>query len=144
MMMVKQSIRYGFEIVTVSAVVITVLVWLARDHIASIYVNDPSVIQLTTELIGLVALYHFFDSMQTLSFFILRSLKTVFIPFVIYSCLLWGLGLGGGYVLAYKFELIYALSPSAFWLSSSAALFFVSFFLILLLRFRLIQISTQT
>ena len=144
MMMVKQSIRYGFEIVTVSAVVMTVLVWLARDHIASIYVNDPSVIQLTTELIELVALYHFFDSMQTLSFFILRSLKTVFIPFVIYSCLLWGLGLGGGYVLAYKFELIYALSPSAFWLSSSAALFFVSFFLILLLRFRLIQISTQT
>jgi MATE family multidrug resistance protein len=101
------------------------------------------VVQLTAELIGLVALYHFFDAIQTMCFFVLRSLKVVFIPFIIYSCMLWGLGLGGGFMLAYQYEIIFFQSPSAFWLTSSIALIFVSLSLLLLLRMNLNRFASD-
>jgi multidrug resistance protein, MATE family len=100
------------------------------------------VLQLTAQLIGLVAVYHFFDAIQTMCFFVLRSLKIVFIPFILYSCLLWGLGLGGGFMLAYEYELLYFQSPSAFWVSSSTALFLVSLSLLILLRMKLKRFSS--
>jgi len=135
--MMKQSVRSGFELVLFITFVLAGVVWFGQTVIASIYVNDTSLIQLTSELIGLVALYHFFDAIQTMCFFVLRSLKVVFIPFIIYSCMLWGLGLGGGFMLAYKYDVIFSQSPSAFWLSSSTALIFVSLSLLLLLRMNL-------
>jgi MATE family multidrug resistance protein len=135
--MMKKSVRSGFEFVTLIAFVLAAIVGFCQKEIASIYVTDPNVIKLTAQLIGLVALYHFFDAIQTMCFFVLRSLKIVFIPFLFYSCLLWGLGLGGGFMLAYEYDVIFFQSPSAFWLSSSMALFFVSLSLLVLLRMKI-------
>jgi len=117
--------------------------WLGQKEIASVYVKDPSIVELTAQLVGLVALYHFFDAVQTMCFFVLRSLKIVFIPFIIYSCMLWGLGLGGGFMLAYENDVIFYQSPSAFWLSSSTALVFVSISLLLLLRMKLNRFGSE-
>ena len=135
--MMKKSVRSGFEFVTLIAFVLAAIVGFCQKEIASIYVTDPNVIKLTAQLIGLVALYHFFDAIQTMCFFVLRSLKIVFIPFLFYSCLLWGLGLGGGFMLAYEYDVIFFQSPSAFWLSSSMALCFVSLSLLVLLRMKI-------
>jgi hypothetical protein len=57
--------------------------------------------------------------------------------------MLWGLGLGGGFMLAYEYDFIFFQSPSAFWLSSSTALIFVSLFLLLLLRVKLNRFSSE-
>ncbi|NDF06064.1 MAG: MATE family efflux transporter [Betaproteobacteria bacterium] len=141
--MMKQSVRSGFELILFIAFVLAGVVWFGQTEIASIYVNDTSVLQITSELIGLVALYHFFDAIQTMCFFVLRSLKIVFIPFIIYSCMLWGLGLGGGFMLAYEYEWLFYQSPSAFWLSSSTALIFVSLSLLLLLRMKLSRFAPE-
>ena len=135
--MMKKSVRSGFELILLISSVLAAGVWLWQNEIAAIYVKDPNVLQLTAQLIGLVAFYHFFDAIQTMCFFVLRSLKIVFIPFVLYSSLLWGLGLGGGFMLAYQYDVLFFQSPSAFWLSSSTALLFVSLSLLILLRMKL-------
>lgn len=137
LVMVKKSVRSGFELILLISSVLATGVWLFQTEIAGIYVKDPHILQLTAQLIALVALYHFFDAIQTMCFFVLRSLKIVFIPFVLYTSLLWGLGLGGGFMLAYKYDVLFFHSPSAFWLSSSTALLFVSLSLLILLRMKL-------
>jgi len=130
-------VRSGFELILLISSVLAAGVWFCQNEIAGIYVKDPNVLQLTAQLIGLVAFYHFFDAIQTMCFFVLRSLKIVFIPFVLYTSLLWGLGLGGGFMLAYQYDVLFFQSPSAFWLSSSTALLFVSLSLLILLRMKL-------
>jgi uncharacterized membrane protein len=57
--------------------------------------------------------------------------------------MLWGLGLGGGFMLAYEYDIIFFQSPSAFWLSSSTALIFVSLSLLLLLRMKLNRFAPE-
>jgi hypothetical protein len=57
--------------------------------------------------------------------------------------MLWGLGLGGGFMLAYEYDVIFFQSPSAFWLSSSTALIFVSLSLLLLLRMKLNRFALE-
>jgi MATE family multidrug resistance protein len=135
--MMKKSVRSGFEFILLIAFVLAAIVGFWQKEIASIYVKDHNILELTAQLIGLVALYHFFDAIQTMCFFVLRSLKIVFIPFLFYSCLLWGLGLGGGFILAYEYDILFYQSPSAFWLSSSTALFLVSLSMLFLLRNKL-------
>ena len=141
--MMRKSVRSGFELLFLTALVLAGVAWLGQKEIASVYVKDPSIVELTAQLVGLVALYHFFDAVQTMCFFVLRSLKIVFIPFIIYSCMLWGLGLGGGFMLAYENDVIFYQSPSAFWLSSSTALVFVSISLLLLLRMKLKRFGSE-
>lgn len=135
--MVKNSVKAGFQLLLLISFLLSTLLWLARDEISHIYVSDPEVMRITSELIGLLAFYHFSDAVQTICFFVLRSLKVVLIPFFIYSLLLWGIGLGGGLILAYHKDIVYFQSPSAFWLSSIAALCFVSASLLILLRLKL-------
>jgi MATE family multidrug resistance protein len=135
--MMKESVKSGFQLLLIISFSLSTILWFAKDFIARIYVKDTEVIKLTSQLLGLVALYHFSDAIQTMCFFVLRSLKVVFIPFLIYACLLWGLGLGGGFGLAYEHEFILFQSPAAFWLSSSLALMCVSFCLLILLNMKL-------
>jgi MATE family multidrug resistance protein len=48
-----------------------------------------------------VAFYQAFDAVQVMSAFILRAYKIALIPTLIYAGSLWGVGLGGGYVLGF-------------------------------------------
>ena len=142
--MVKKSVTIGFQLLLAISFTLSTLLWIGKIPLAQIYVKDPEVTKVTAQLIGLVALYHASDAIQTMCFFVLRSLKVVFIPFLIYTCLLWGLGLGGGFWLAYELEWNLSNSPAAFWLSSSVALMAVSVCLLGLLRFKLRQFATQS
>jgi MATE family multidrug resistance protein len=70
-----------------------------------------------------VALYHLADAMQALCVFVLRSYRVAVAPLVVYCVLLWGVGLVGGYLLAYAASGPgRAASPAAFWAASSFAL----------------------
>ena len=72
-----------------------------------------------------VAAYHLADASQTLCVFVLRSYRITVAPLVVYCVLLWGLGLGGGYLVAYSDTGVWssmAASPAAFWACSALAL----------------------
>ncbi len=142
--MVKKTIFTGIKLLMTVSLALATLMWFAKTEIAYIYVRDSSILALTAQLIGLIAVYHFFDALQTICFFTLRSLKVAMKPFLIYTLLLWGVGLWGGNMLAYENEIIFFQSPAAFWCSSSTALFLVSTCLVLLLLHALNKLATKS
>jgi MATE family multidrug resistance protein len=47
-------------------------------------------------------------------------------PLIVYSIFLWGIGLGGGYYLAYGSNTSFAQMPNAFWLTAIISLAIVA------------------
>jgi multidrug resistance protein, MATE family len=92
--------------------------------IAALYSTNPEVARLGAGLILLVALYHVADAWQTIGCFLLRCWRITVMPMLVYSVTLWGLGLGGGFLLAYRgIAGVAAMQqPAAFWLMGFVAL----------------------
>jgi MATE family multidrug resistance protein len=106
------------------------LLFLGRETLAHAFSKDPSVVQAATAWLSWVALYHLADAVQAVCAYLLRCYRITLMPLLIYTALLWGMGLYGGYLLAYQ-GLGWAdwpLRPSVdtFWMTSSAALALVS------------------
>lgn len=131
----RGSIRTGFRMGLSLALALACVVLLARGGIASLYSSDPRVAAVATGLLALVALFHLGDAMQVLCVFVLRSYRVTVAPLVAYCLLLWGVGVVGGYTLAYRGLGAWPAlrSPSAFWIASSFALALLAFILPLIL-----------
>ena len=52
-------------------------------------------------LLTWVALFHFADATQAVTAFVLRAYRIVTLPLVVNTVALWGVGIGGGYLLAF-------------------------------------------
>jgi MATE family multidrug resistance protein len=142
----RGSIRTGFRIGLSMAVLMAGTVLLARNSIASLYSADPQVAAMAAGLLVLVAVYHFGDAMQALCVFVLRSYRVAIAPLVAYCVLLWGVGVVGGYQLAYSGLGAWPAqhSPAAFWIASGFALALLAVILPLILwravrRFRPVE-----
>ena len=87
------------------AAVMAVIFIVLRESISAIFTDNMEVIALTSELMLLIAIYQFSDSVQGLSISMLRGLQDVKIimPIVLCSYLL--LNIPVGVVLAYNFDL---------------------------------------
>lgn len=100
------------------------LLFLGREAVADVYAAQPAVAALAAQLLAWVALYHLADAMQALCVFLLRCYRITVQPLVIYGVLLWGVGLGGGYLLAYEGLAGWAPqpTPATFWATGLGAL----------------------
>lgn len=121
----RLALRTGFKLALVLAATSAVTVALLHEGVARLYAGDkPEVVALAGRLLLWVALYHIADSMQGVCVFLLRSYGVAARPLAVYCVLLWGVGLGGGYVLAYRgigpWEPLQ--TPAAFWGSGALAL----------------------
>ena len=98
---VMATYHLGLLWATIMAVVFT----LFREPISSIFTDNSEVIALTSQLMLLIAIYQFSDSIQGLSISMLRGLQDVKIimPIVLCSYLL--LNIPVGITLAYQFGL---------------------------------------
>ncbi|GHU23571.1 MATE family efflux transporter [Betaproteobacteria bacterium] len=85
---------------TLSVVMIILLLWL-RGPIARQATDDAVVAGVASELMFYIAVYQFFDALQTVACFALRAYKISFVPLIIHLFCFWGLGLGLGYWLAF-------------------------------------------
>ena len=114
----------AFRLALGLAVIMAAAVLVLRSPIADIYTAHAGVALLGAQLLGWVALLHVSDAMQTVCIFVLRCYRVTLAPFVVYCVLLWGVGLGGGYVLAYRGlgTLAPQLSPAAFWQAAAGGL----------------------
>jgi len=131
----RGSMRTGFRIGLSLCLALIATLLLARSGIASLYSADPQVAAVAAGLLAWVAAYHFGDTMQALCVFMLRCYRVTVAPLVAYCVLLWGVGVLGGYQLAYRgLGMWRALeSPSAFWIGSTTALAVLAFVLPLIL-----------
>lgn len=109
----------GIKIACVcSLVMASALLWL-REAIAWLATSDILVVEVAIGLAFYIALYQFFDAVQTVACFALRAYKISFIPLLIHLGCFWGLGLGFGYWLAF-----HAPAPqgaAGFWQAAVAA-----------------------
>ena len=124
----RHSLRTGLSLVLLGGAAMAVVVWLARSAIAGFYTPSLTVFPVATDLLGWLGLYHLVDGLQVFLVFALRSYRVTVRPLLTYSVLLWGVGLAGGYALAYHgtptlAELGLALqSPLSFWQAAMLAL----------------------
>jgi MATE family multidrug resistance protein len=120
----RGSIRTGFRIGLALAVVMGCAMMLARSGLASLYSSDRQVAAVATGLLACVSVYDLGDAVQALCVFMLRSYRVTVAPLVAYCILLWGVGVLGGYQLAYRGVGTWPAlqSPAAFWIGSSFAL----------------------
>ncbi len=127
--------RTGFIITVGLALVMASIVFFGRHTIAALYSPTPAVVATASGMLVFIALYHLSDGVQTLSIFLLRCFRVTVMPFVIYCVLLWGVGLTGGYLLAYKDFAGHTASnaPITFWQTSSTALALTAATFVLLL-----------
>jgi multidrug resistance protein, MATE family len=93
--------RHGIGMACVLALVYGVLLLAARPHVIAAYTPDANVIAAAMPLVLIIFFYHLGDALQITTAFILRAYKVTVVPTVIYAVALWGIGLGGGYLLGF-------------------------------------------
>ncbi|VTU35850.1 Multidrug-efflux transporter [Variovorax sp. PBS-H4] len=125
----------GFQLALLGALLFATAMVLLRWRLAAIYSANPAVVALGATLLLATAAYHLADAVQTLCVFVLRCYRVTVVPLVLYCTLLWGVGLGGSYLLAYRGVGPWPAmqSPIAFWLMSALALALVAALLLGLL-----------
>ena len=86
---------------------------------------DPAVVAAALPLLAWVALFHTVDAAQAVAAFVLRAWRIATVPTLIYVLALWGVGLGGGHVLAFNLGGAVPLAwqgARGFWIASTVGL----------------------
>lgn len=116
---------------------IAALLYLVRDVIVAAYSPDPQVQAAALRLFAFIVLYQVFDAAQVAIAFCLRSFRVAILPALAYVVSLWGLGLGGGYVLGFDatgHTPALLQGANGFWFANAAALCMVASALMLIYR----------
>lgn len=115
----------GIRLAAILSVTIGCIVWLLRDWIVRAYTPNVDIIAAALPLFVFIAFYQLFDSIQVTTAFVLRAYKVAVVPTLMYAVALWGIGLGGGYILGLD---PFGISPpllhgaAGFWMGNSASL----------------------
>lgn len=135
----RRAALSGLGLVALCATFLAATLLLTRDAVAGLYSTNMQVLALAAPLLAWVALYHTVDAVQCFCFFVLRCYRYTMAPMVVYGLFLWGLGVGAGYVLAYRGLGPWRASPSpnTFWIASAAALGLTALVFVWMLRSRL-------
>lgn len=111
----------GVRLAAALALGLALTVALVREAIVRTYTPDAAVIAVALPLFWFVAFYHVCDALQVTAAFVLRAYKVVLVPTLIYACLLWGVGLGGGYALGFGIIDTHVDGAAGFWLANTAS-----------------------
>jgi len=126
----RQALRTGLGLILMLGVGLAALIGWQREAIASFYTQSPEVAALAATLLLWLMIYHVADAVQVFTVFTLRCYGITVLPLITYTVLLWGLGLAGGYAVAYgagidvsALSWLVPQSPIAFWQAGSLALY---------------------
>ncbi len=107
----------GIGLAAVLSLLAASITYGLRWDIAQWYTDDHHVIAIAIILLGIAAFYQLFDAIQVATAGVLRGLHdtqaTMWVTFVCY----WGIGLGGGYLLAFSNIFLPALGVTGFWVA---------------------------
>ncbi|CAM3598677.1 MATE family efflux transporter [Polynucleobacter brandtiae] len=114
-----------------------IIVWVCRAQLLDLYDPPDEVKVFAIPLFLFIAFYQVFDALQITAAFILRAYRIAFWPMLIYAGSLWGVGLGGGYLMGFN---VFGNTPeflqgaSGFWAGNSLSLGLAAFLLLYLFR----------
>jgi MATE family multidrug resistance protein len=97
----RETALIGLRIGALVAAATVLTVWTLRGGIVGLYSRDPAVAAMALTLIPYLAAFHLFDALQTVASFVLRAYKLAIAPTVIHAVALWGVGVAGGYLIAF-------------------------------------------
>lgn len=116
---------HGLQLGVGLAAVVGAAVYFGRQQVLQVYTDNPAVVAAALPLLAWVALFHTVDAAQAVAAFVLRAWRIATVPMLIYVLALWGVGLGGGYVLAFNLggavPLAWQGAPG-YWIASTAGL----------------------
>lgn len=120
----RGAARTGFKVAISMAAMMCTALFAARAHIASVYSPNPEVVAVATGMLAWVTLFHIGDASQAMCVFVMRCYRVTVAPLIAYCVFLWGIGLVGGYTLAYDGlgPIAAQHSPAAFWQAAAIAL----------------------
>ena len=122
---------------TTACAVIGLTAWFFRTELLNLYDPPEEVKQFAIPLFLFIAFYQIFDALQVSAAFILRAYRIAFWPMLIYAISLWGVGLGGGYLLGFNVTGNVPLAlqgASGFWAANSISLGVAAVFLLYLFK----------
>jgi MATE family multidrug resistance protein len=96
--------RIGWHGVGIGIVIAALLggaVFVARGAVVGLYTDQAAIAAAALPLLAWVALFHTLDAAQGVLSFVLRAWRIATVPVLIYASAIWGIGLGGGYLLAF-------------------------------------------
>ena len=116
---------HGMKFAALTALLLGGVVFFAREGVVRVYTDNEVIVAAALPLLAWVALFHFVDAMQITASFVLRAWRIATVPLFIYASSIWGIGIGGGYVLA--FNVGGAIAPAlhgarGYWIASTAGL----------------------
>lgn len=97
-----------------------VLLWWAAVPLVSAYTDSVEVRAIALSLIAYVAIYQFFDALQTIAGQVLRAYRVTFLPMLVQVVCFWGVGLAGGAWLCYRWPT--PLGVTGFWIAAVLSL----------------------
>lgn len=116
-----QALEIGLALATAVGLVVLLL----REPLLRLYTPNPAVVAAAMPLLAWVVVFHVADAGQTVAAFVLRAWRITLVPLLIYVVALWGIGLAGGYVLAFD---SFGVSPAdlhgaaGYWSAATAGL----------------------
>ncbi|UCV19693.1 MATE family efflux transporter [Ferribacterium limneticum] len=128
----RATIRAGLILAGASSSVVGLLLWLSAEPLVAAYTDDPAVRAVALSLIIYVAIYQFFDALQTIAGHVLRAYRVTFVPMLVQIFCFWGIGLLGGAWLCYRWST--PLGVAGFWLGAALSLLLAAAMLLPLLR----------
>ncbi|RZL32268.1 MAG: MATE family efflux transporter, partial [Rubrivivax sp.] len=122
--------RHAMVLGALVAATVGAVVALAREPIVALYTSNPEAAAAALPLLVWVWFFHLGDALQTVAAHVLRAYQIATLPMVIYVIALWGLGIGGGYLLAFG---AHGNGAVGFWQAATAGLLAAALLLGLLL-----------
>ena len=122
---------------TMLCILIGIGVWVFKFELLDLYDPPAEVKVFSVPLFLFIAFYQVFDALQVTAAFILRAYRIAFWPMLIYAGSLWGVGLGGGYLMGFN---VFGNTPTflqganGFWAGNSLSLGLAACFLLYLFR----------
>jgi MATE family multidrug resistance protein len=116
----RASIGAGLLLAGRLSSLLGLVLWLVAKLLVEAYTGDVAVQTVSLALIGYVAIYQVFDAVQTVAAYSLRGYKITFAPMLVHIGCFWGVGLFGGWWLA--FHAAQPMGVAGFWIASLLSL----------------------
>lgn len=92
---------HGLKLGLMLSLLLGAVVFTGRQGIIGLYTSDAAVAAAALSLLTWLVVFHVADAAQIIAAFVLRAWRIATLPMVVYAGSLWGVGLGGGFVLAF-------------------------------------------